>query len=142
MPREESLESGSDRVGDSRDLGNRATVLALTRYSLNIPPNFEQNHVEISLVAAYPFPPPSPCVCSLADDAPTAIGRHRPVSSLEILYRLIKYVGGDADQCFEEIHKWGHGGCWSDVKPEHFELLGIKKMPRQDRRESGRSVAD
>lgn len=30
LPREESLESGSDRIGDSRDLGYRAAVLALT----------------------------------------------------------------------------------------------------------------
>jgi hypothetical protein len=64
------------------------------------------------------------------------------VSSLETLYRLIRHIGGDLEQCREEIHKWGHGGCWADVKPEHFDLLGIKKMPHQDRRESGRSIAD
>jgi hypothetical protein len=46
---------------------------------------------------------------------------------------LIKYVGGDPEQCKTEIAKWGHGGCWADVKPEHFALLGIKKMPHQDR---------
>ena len=78
----------------------------------------------------------------LADDARTVVAPFKRVSSLETLYRLIKYVGGDPEQCREEIHKWGHGGCWADVKPEHFALLGIKKMPQQDRRDQGRSIAD
>ena len=67
----------------------------------------------------------------LADDASTVVAPFKRVSSLETLYRLITYVGGDAEQCREEIHKWGHGGCWAEVNPEHFGLLGIKKMPQQ-----------
>ena len=72
----------------------------------------------------------------LADDARTVVAPFKRVSSLETLYRLIKHVGGDPEQCREEIHKWGHGGCWADVKPEQFDLLGIKKMPHQGRHES------
>ena len=78
----------------------------------------------------------------LAADARTVIGPRKSVSNPETLYRLIKYVGGDPEQCKEEIHKWGHGGCWAEVKPEHFGLLGIKKMPQQERGESGKSIAD
>ena len=76
----------------------------------------------------------------LAADARTVVAPFKRVSSLKTLYRLIKYVGGDPDQCREEIHTWGHGGCWVDVKPEHFALLGIKKMPQQERRGSGKSM--
>ena len=78
----------------------------------------------------------------LADDARTVVAPLKRVSSLETLYRLINYVGGDPDQCFEEIHKWGHGGCWADVKPDHFGLLGIKKMPHQEGRDQGRFISD
>ena len=63
----------------------------------------------------------------LADDARTVVAPFKRVSSLETLYRLIAHVGGDPEQCREEIHKWGHGGCWAEVRPEHFNLLGIKK---------------
>jgi hypothetical protein len=63
----------------------------------------------------------------LADDARTVVAPFKRVSSLETLYRLIRHVGGAAEQCREEIHKWGHGGCWAEVKPECFELLGIRK---------------
>jgi hypothetical protein len=66
----------------------------------------------------------------LAGDAHTVLAPFKPVSSLETLYRLIKYVGGDPDQCRTEIKSWGHGGCWADVQPEHFDLLGIKKTPQ------------
>jgi hypothetical protein len=41
------------------------------------------------------------------------------VSSLET-HRLIAFVGGDPEQCRREIKTWGHGGCWADVKPEHY----------------------
>jgi hypothetical protein len=78
----------------------------------------------------------------LADDACTVIASFKPVSSLETLYRLIEYVGGDPEQCRREIKTWGHGGCWADVQPEHFDLLGIKKMPQSLGPKSGRSVAD
>ena len=74
----------------------------------------------------------------LAADARPVIGPQKSVSNPETLYRLIAYVGGDAEQCREEIHKWGHGGCWADVKPEHFALLGIKKMPQQEAISTGR----
>jgi hypothetical protein len=63
----------------------------------------------------------------LADDARTVIAPFRRVSNLETLYRLLAYVGGDHEQCRMEIKKWGHGGIWVDVVPEHFDLLGIKK---------------
>jgi hypothetical protein len=46
----------------------------------------------------------------LADDARTVISPFKRVSSLETLYRLIKYVGGDPDQCFAEIRKWDTAG--------------------------------
>ena len=75
----------------------------------------------------------------LAADAQTLTAPFKRVSSLETLYRLIKYVGGDAEQCKEEMKKWG---VWAEVKPEHFELLGIKKTPQSQRGESGRSIAD
>jgi hypothetical protein len=61
-------------------------------------------------------------------DARTVVAPFKRVSSLETLYRLIRHGGGDAELCREEIHKWGHGGCWAEVRPEHFALLGIKKM--------------
>jgi hypothetical protein len=64
------------------------------------------------------------------------------VSSLETLYRLIEYVGGDPEQCRREIKTWGHGGCWADVQPEHFDLLGIKKVPQSLGPKSGRSFAE
>jgi hypothetical protein len=64
----------------------------------------------------------------LADDARTVVAPFKRVSSLETLYRLIAHVGGNPEQCREEIHKWGHGGVWADVKPEYFDLLGIKKL--------------
>jgi hypothetical protein len=54
----------------------------------------------------------------LADGACTVIVPFKPVSSLETLYRLINYVGGDPEQCRRKIKTWGHGGCWADVKPE------------------------
>jgi hypothetical protein len=63
----------------------------------------------------------------LADDAHTVIASRKPISKLETLYRLINYVGGDAERCRKEIEDSSHGGCWVDVKPEHFGLLGIKK---------------
>jgi hypothetical protein len=63
----------------------------------------------------------------LAEDARTVVCPQKRVSSLETLYRLVAHVGGDPEQCREEIHKWGHGGVWADVKPEHFDLLGIGK---------------
>jgi hypothetical protein len=99
---------------------------------------------------------PLPCACSsnyatyadrvtihcLADDARTVVAPFKRVQSLETLYRLIAHAGGDPEQCRDEIHKWGHGGCWANVKPEYFDLLGIKKMPHQEKREPGRSVAD
>jgi hypothetical protein len=66
----------------------------------------------------------------LAEDARTVVAPFKRVSRLETLYRLIAYVGGDSEQFREEIHKWGQGGVWAEVKPEHFELLGIRKMPR------------
>jgi len=51
----------------------------------------------------------------LADDARTVIAPYKPVSSLETLYRLIKYVGGDPDQCRTEIKtlgpRWVLGRC-------------------------------
>ena len=75
----------------------------------------------------------------LADDARTVVAPFKRVSSLETLYRLIRHVGGDAEQCREEIHKWGHGGCWAEVKPEHCGLLRIKKMRQQERRQSAGS---
>jgi hypothetical protein len=78
----------------------------------------------------------------LADDACTVIAPFKRVSSLETLYRLIEYVGGDPEQCRREIKTWGHGGCWADVQPEHFDLLGIKKMPQSLGPKSGRSFAD
>ena len=68
----------------------------------------------------------------LAENARTVVAPFKRVSSLETLYRLIRHVGGDAGQCREEIHKWGHGGCWANVKPEHFALLGIKKTPHSE----------
>jgi hypothetical protein len=64
----------------------------------------------------------------LAGDARTVVAPIKRVSSLETLYRLIKYGGGDPEQCRREIKTWGHGGCWADLKPEHFDLLGIVKM--------------
>jgi hypothetical protein len=66
----------------------------------------------------------------LAEDARTVIAPFKQVSSLETLYRLIKYVVGDPEQCRREIKTWGHGDCWADVRPEHFDLLGIRKMPQ------------
>ncbi len=39
----------------------------------------------------------------LADDARTVVAPFKRVSSLETLYRLIRHVGGDPDQCFEEF---------------------------------------
>jgi hypothetical protein len=81
-------------------------------------------------------------VTCLAEDARTVVASIKQVSSLETLYRLIAYVGGDAEKCKTEMAKWGHGGCWAEVKPEHFKLLGIKKTPQSQRGESGRSIAD
>ena len=52
----------------------------------------------------------------LADDARTVVAPFKKVSSPETLYCLIRHVGGDAEQCRVEIAKWGHGGCWADVK--------------------------
>jgi hypothetical protein len=63
----------------------------------------------------------------VADDARTVVASRKPISSLETLYRLVNYVGGDPKRRREEIEDLGHGGCWADVKPEHFGLLGIKK---------------
>jgi hypothetical protein len=60
----------------------------------------------------------------LADDARTVVAPFKRVASLETLYRLMKYVGGDPHQCRREIKDWGHGGCWADVKPEHYDLAG------------------
>jgi hypothetical protein len=51
----------------------------------------------------------------LAGDAHTVLAPFKLVSSLETLYRLIKYVGGDPDQCRTEIKTWGHGGCWAEL---------------------------
>lgn len=67
----------------------------------------------------------------IADDARTVVAPFNRVSSLETLYRLIKYVGGNAEQCRREIKDWGHGGVWAEVKPEHFDLLGIKMALRK-----------
>jgi hypothetical protein len=78
----------------------------------------------------------------LADDARTVIGPFKCVSNLETLCRLMKYVGGDPEQCRREIKDRGHGGCWAAMKPEHFDLLGIKKTPQSLGTKSGRSAAE
>lgn len=54
----------------------------------------------------------------------------------------MNFVGGDPEQCRREIKTWGHGGCWADVKAEHYDLLGIVKMPQALGTKSGRSVAE
>jgi hypothetical protein len=78
----------------------------------------------------------------LAEDARTVVASFKEVSSLETLYRLIEYVGGDPEQCRTEMKKWGQGGCWADVQPEHFDLLGIKKTPQSLGTKTGRSFLE
>jgi hypothetical protein len=51
-------------------------------------------------------------------------------------------INVEQNQCRTEIKTWGHGGCWADVKPEHYDLLGIRKMPQSLGQKSGRSSPD
>ena len=78
----------------------------------------------------------------LAEDARTVVAPFKRLQNLKTLYRLLKYVGGDAEQAKREIKGWGHGGVWVDVRPDDFAILGIKKTPGSQNRESGRSIAD
>lgn len=53
------------------------------------------------------------------------------MSSLEPLCQLTGYVGGDREQCRREIKDWSHGVVWADMRPKHFDLLGIKGNARK-----------
>ena len=66
----------------------------------------------------------------LAEDAQTVLSGFRKVASEGTLYRLIAYVGGNEEQCREEMRKWGHGGTWADVPDDRLHLLGITSESR------------
>lgn len=63
----------------------------------------------------------------LGADAHTLISPFYRVASEQMLYELLRSVGGDANRAKIEIDKWGRGGLWANVPNNRLYLLGIKR---------------
>jgi hypothetical protein len=63
----------------------------------------------------------------LAADLRTVVGPFKDVESEKTFFKLLTYVGADAELAKDKLKERGHGGVWADCPYDRLRILGIKR---------------